>query len=147
VATQPADASALADLDLYEAVVEAVEGLNIVREASVPLTITVSDGVVTVAGVVLTRIMRQAVLVTAALVPDVRKVIDRLHTDADIEIAISQALAADPGTQVLQPRIVVRSYRGDVTLAGALDDPHAIQAAEAIALTVPGVRSVTNHLT
>jgi len=147
VAIQHLDTPFISDLDLHEAVTEAIGRLNIVREAGVNLQVTVQEGVVTLEGVVLTRIMRRAVLTTAATVPGVQKVIDRLYTDADIEVAVSQALAADPATRTAQPAIAVASHLGEVVLSGRLDHSEAARAAPAVAASVPGVRRVVNRLT
>lgn len=135
------------DLDIRENVEAAIHDLYIVRESDVLIALSVNDGVVTVGGHVLTRIMRRAIVQAAAMVPGVKKVIDNLYVDGDLEIAVSQALANDPGTRQFQPEIGVMSYRGEVTLSGKLPSVEAIEAGEAVAAKTPGVLAVVNRLT
>lgn len=137
----------LADVDVQEAVVDAIESLDFVREAAVALDIQVEDGVVSVTGVVLTRIMQRAVLTTVASVPGVQRVIDNLWNDTELEITISRALVSDDATRADQPNVGVSSYRGDVTLYGEVSTADAANGAAAATVEVAGVRSVLNRLT
>ncbi len=132
------------DLDLEEAVCAAINSLDFVRESQLELSVTVLQGVVTLGGVVLTRIMRRAVTTMAAMVPGVEKVIDNLTTDADLQIIVSQKLAMVPD---LRSEVIrVSSYRGLVTLHGDVasteDAAHALELAE----NVPGVRGVIDRM-
>jgi osmotically-inducible protein OsmY len=135
----------VSDLDLYEAVRDAVLGLDQVRGSDLALDVNVINGEVTLSGVVLSRIMHRAVLQAAAGVPGIKRVMDNLRTDTDIEMAIGQALAKDPilwkGSE-----ISATSYRGDVTLAGKAASEDAVQKAGEIAAKVPGVVRVYNKL-
>ncbi len=132
----------LSELDIQEAVAAALDDLDFVRESALPLRVRVEGDRVILEGVVLTRIMRRAVLEAAARVPGVQKVIDRLYTDADLQMAVSQALSADPATRDAQPNILVTSYRGDVILTALPAASAALDAAAAVAARVAGVRSV-----
>lgn len=134
------------DLDLLEVVNEALHSLDSVRETGLALQVNVLDEVVTVSGVVLSRIMRQVVLQTVSRVPGVRNVISRLYTDTDLAAAVSQALAADPLTQAMS-HIKVTSYRGQVMLVGKATGTGGAHAASQVASGVPGVRAVVNRLT
>jgi osmotically-inducible protein OsmY len=130
------------DLDIHEAVVEAVEGLNGVRESRAPITITVADGVVTLTGIVLSSTMRRAVRYRAATTPGVVKVIDQLEEDPSIRQRVAMALSDDPATAPYQPPITVTSYLAMVTLSGPTM-PEAVAArAREIAAGVSGVREV-----
>ena len=65
-------------------------------------------------------------------------------SDATISSAVKAALANDPRVGSLD--ITVHSHRGRVQLVGYVTSPSQIEAAEAIARSVPGVVSVLNHL-
>lgn len=137
----------LTDLDVQEAVLSALHRMDMARETDQPLVVAVEDGVVTLSGVVLTRIIHHAVLQTAATVPGVKRVIDNLYVDLDLEVAVSQALAMNPDTQSFQHEVSVSSYRGEIMLSGKLPSAEAVQAASAVAASVPGALSVVDRLT
>ena len=134
------------DMDLLEVVNDALHNLDSVRESGLALQVNVLDEVVTVSGVVLSRIMRQMVLQTISRVPSVKRVIDRLFTDTDLAVIISQALAAAPLTRNTYD-IKVTSYRGQVTLAGKVASIDVIQAARTLTSQVLGVKAVISRLT
>ncbi len=136
----------LADLDIYEAVVEAIESFNPIRETRVPVEVTVKDGVVTLEGVVFTDTMRRMILYAASTTPGVRKVVDRLHDDKSLELAVAQALMADPTLRTSPSPIRVSSYAGTVTLYGKVNSKQERLAAIAVAARVPGVRTVIDRL-
>ncbi len=135
-----------ADLEIYESVIEAIEGDNVVRESRVPFTVSVEKGAVTVKGVVLNEMVRRRVLYAAATVPGVEKVIDRLYSDADIERAVARALAADPALKGIAPAITVTSYGGIVTLHGTVTNPDEKTTAVRLASATVGVYRVDDHL-
>ncbi len=137
----------IADLDIRENVEAAINSLDIVRESDVLIALSVNDGVVTLGGHVLTRIMRRVIVQAAASVPGVKKVIDSLYVDSYVEMAVSQALATHPDTHTFQLNIGVMSYRGEVTFSGKVSSAEAVQAASAVASKVPGVLMVINRLT
>lgn len=131
-----------ADVNIDEAVMEAVAGLNMVRESRAPITVTVERGVVTLTGIVLSESMKRAVLYQAATTPGVVKVIDNLYEDPVLRQAVAAALAGDPITGPHQPSITITCYLGMVTLTGpALPDGVQSKAREIIA-SIPGVREV-----
>lgn len=136
----------LSDLDIHEAVYNTIYDLQIVRESGAVIHVNVLNGIVTLSGVALSRIMRRAILTTAASVPGVQRVIDNIATDSDIEIAIGQALAADPLLNGRDSTISVMSYRGEATLAGQAPSAEAVQKAGEIAAKVPGVINVVSRL-
>jgi osmotically-inducible protein OsmY len=136
----------LTDLDIYEAVVEAIESFNPIRETRVPVEVTVKDGVVTLEGIVFTDTMRRMILYAASTTAGVKKVIDRLYDDESLEIAVAQALAADPTLSTIPSPISVSSYAGAVTLHGKVSSKQERLAAIAVASQIPGVRTVIDRL-
>lgn len=137
----------LTDLDVHEAVYNAIYDLDIVRQSGTVIHVNVLSGDVILSGVALSRIMRRAILTTAAAVPGVQRVIDNLSTDSDLRVAVAQALAADPLLSGRDSEISVMSYRGEVTLAGRVPGEEALQKAREITVGVPGVISVFPRLT
>ncbi len=134
----------LLDEEIHELVIDAIRDDIVVRESRVPVAVSVAQGVVTVAGVVLSDTMRDRVLYAAATVPGVAKVVDQLYTDPEIEKAVAKALAAD--TDIRDELIEVHSYEGRVFLVGGVEDETRRAAALALALTVPGVQDVVDRL-
>lgn len=138
---QPSDR----DMELKELVMEAIEDDNLVRETDVPVTVSVLDGVVTVGGVVLSKTMHDRVLYAAARTPGVKKVIDELIADPEIENAIAKLVAADPDLRTRMFK--VSSYMGRVTLFGGIASEEQRKPALALAASVPGVQGVMDALT
>lgn len=136
----------LTDLDIYEAVVEAIESFNPIRETRVPVEVTVKDGIVTLEGVVFTDTMRRMILYAASTTAGVRKVVDRLYDDKGLELAVAQALMADPTLRMVSSPIRVSSYAGTVTLYGKVSSKQERLAAIAVASRVAGVRAVIDRL-
>lgn len=137
---------AASDLDLHEAVHDAINDLNIVRESDVVIHVNVLNGEAEIKGVVLSRIMHHAVIQAAASVPGIKRVIDNLTTDTDIKVAIGQALAQEKSLWAEDNEISVMSYRGNITLTGKVPTGDAMQKATEIAGKVPGVVNVINRL-
>ena len=133
------------DIELMEAVTAAIESMPLVRETHVPIEITVENGVVTLNGVVLTGVMHRGVLYKASTTPGVKKVIDNLYQDPQIESEVSRALASDERLTA-PPFVTVRSYRGDVTLSGKIASEEEREAVIAIATGVSGVRTILDDL-
>jgi osmotically-inducible protein OsmY len=129
------------DLYLQEEIVEAVEAITVVREASPPVTISVNEGVVTLAGNVMTRPMGTMMLRAAASVPGVVRVLNHLAVDTDIDFRLGMAYAAAG-----LPSVLIKTYRGVVTLLGTVS---AAEKDKMLAVTREtfGVRSVIDHLT
>lgn len=133
------------DLDILDAVTAVLERDNVVRETDVPVTISVVDGVVTLRGLMRSRMMHERVLYLAARVPGVKKVVDEMVSDPEIETLIARLVAADPE---LRPRqLSIASYMGQVTLYGELESEAQREKALAIAASVQGVQKVIDHLT
>lgn len=133
------------DVDVFDAVTAVIEGDNVVRETDVPVTISVLGSVVTLRGLMRSRMMHERVLYLAARVPGVKKVIDEMISDPEIENLIARLIAADPE---LRPRpISVASYMGQVMLYGALENEAQREKLLALAASVQGVQNVTDNLT
>ncbi len=108
--------------------------------------IDASGGKVILSGNVRSRSSKQTAEQIAAQVPGVQAVENRLIADADLELTIAQALAADPRTRSAFPGILVGVVLGAVYLKGVAPTP-AIRAAAGQMAEVPGVRMVSNELT
>jgi osmotically-inducible protein OsmY len=139
-----ANAEEYSDLDLHEAVHDAIYDLDYVRESEVVVHVNVLNGEAELKGVVLTRIMHRAVVQAASSVPGIKKVIDNLVTDSDIEIGVGQAMWKELGAPAAQ--ISANSYRGEVMLVSDSVSAEVIQKAAESAGKVPGVVRVTTRL-
>jgi osmotically-inducible protein OsmY len=141
----------VSDLPLERAIMQAladnprVHADEIVAEAH--------DGAVVLRGTVGSAVQRLEAARTAHAVPGVDKVDDQLHvrlmgidgrTDADTEAAVLDALVADPELRANDIDVAVRD--GNVTLHGIVALYAQRDRAERIAMAVPGVASVDNHL-
>jgi len=128
------------DNDSGEQVMAAINRLVFVRESRPQINITVADGVVTITGVVISEIIRKAVLWAASTTPGVKGVVDELHTDTELRTAVARALGADPA--LAGRRIFVTAYQGVVTLVGQVASREERKAAAKAASEIKGVRSV-----
>jgi osmotically-inducible protein OsmY len=111
------------------------------------------DGDVVLRGSIVDLVQRAEAVRTARLVPGVRGVDDQLRTrpvgaghrtDARIEAAILDALILDDAVPAYGIDVDVED--GAVTLRGAVDEPSQRDAAERIAVRVPGIAEIRNHL-
>jgi len=135
------------DLEIQDLIATALDRVTIINESDPRLDVSVEEGVVTIRGNVLTDTIRDAVMYTAARVPGVKKVIDRVTGDTEIEMALAGKLAAEPALKQSWINITLSSYLGTVTLNGQVDSDAAKEAAGRIASQVPGVQDVVNVLT
>jgi osmotically-inducible protein OsmY len=144
-AEQPAErVVSEADMELEELVTEAIRRDTVIRETHVPIDVSVTDGVVTVGGVVLSRIMHDRVLFLAASVRGVKKVIDALFSDPEIAVAIAARIAEHKSFN--NDQIDIASYHGRVMVAGEVDTEEERVEVVALAAAVPGVRQVIDRL-
>ncbi len=102
---------------------------------------------ITLSGYVRSRSAKEMAGKLASQVNGVSAVQNNLNVDADLELAIAQALAADPRTQGAFPGILVGTVFGVVYLKGAVKTPEIKTAAGEIAAKIPGVQNVSNELT
>jgi osmotically-inducible protein OsmY len=133
-----------ADMELEELVTEAIRRDTVIRETHVPIDVSVTDGVVTVSGVVLSRIMHDRVLFLAASVRGVKKVIDALFSDPEIEVAVAARIAEHKSFN--NDQVDITSYHGRVMVTGEVDTEEERAEVVALAAAVPGVRQVIDRL-
>ena len=134
------------DLEIHDLIAAALDRVTIINESDPRLDVSVEEGVVTIRGNVLTDTIRDAVMFTAARVPGVKKVIDLVNGDTEIEMALAGKLAAEPALKASWINITASSYLGVVTLSGRVDSDAAKEAAGRIASGVQGVHEVINAL-
>jgi len=135
------------DQDIHQDIVRAVWDIATVRNTHPPLSIEVEDGVVTISGIVRSRIISQQIHAAAASVAGVKRVRTDVENDASIELAVAHKLATDDVVRRWSPRIWVSAYHGDVRLEGQVSDRAVAERARGLAASVAGVREVFNDLT
>ncbi|MGF1504070.1 MAG: BON domain-containing protein [Anaerolineae bacterium] len=131
---------------IKEAVDEAIDDVELIRQGNPPITVSVQDGVVTLAGVVMSGQMHRLALMAAATREGFVMVSDGLYEDRDLEIAEAGRLAEDPAIDALRPPILVSSYKGRVTLTGVIDSEEMAERALMVAAQTPGVLDVYSAL-
>jgi osmotically-inducible protein OsmY len=143
----------LSDLALRRRITEALAHASHVDVAEIAVECN-DDGEVVLRGSVVNLLQRAEAVRTARGVPGVRAVDDQLRTrpvgadhsaNARIEAAVLDALILDDAVPAYGIDIEVDG--GRVTLCGAVDSAAQHDAAERIALGVPGVCEVRNQLT
>jgi len=134
------------DLEIHDLIAAALDRVTIINESDPRLDVVVEEGVVSIRGNVLTDTIRDAVMYTAARVPGVKKVIDRVISDTEIEMTMAGKLAAEPVIKASWINLTASSYLGIVTLSGKVDSDAAKEAAGRIAGEMPGVSEVINAL-
>ena len=142
----------MSDLALRGRIIEALADAPHVDVAEIAVECH-DDGDVVLRGSVVNLLQRAEAVRTARGVPGVRAVDDQMRTrplgadhraDAKIEAAVLDALILDDAVPAYG--IDVDVDRGEVTLCGAVDGTCQRDAAERIALRVPGVSEVRNRL-
>jgi osmotically-inducible protein OsmY len=117
------------------------------------IVVQAHDGAVVLRGTVGSLVQRVEAARTARAVPGVDEVDDQLRVrplgvdgraDADTEAAVLDALIADPEVHANDIDVEVRD--GSVTLRGMVALYAQRDRAERIAMAVPGVAAVDNHL-
>jgi osmotically-inducible protein OsmY len=138
---------------LQRAVMEALADNPIVHADEIAVQVLDDHGDIVLHGTVGTLIQRSEAVRVAAAVPGVHRVEDDMNvrimgidgrTDADTGAAVYDALIAD--TEVHARDIEVDVDDGAVTLRGLVEVASQRERAERIAMGVPGVASVDNHL-
>ena len=142
----------MSDLPLRSRIIEALADAPHVDVAEIAVECH-DDGDVVLRGSVVNLLQRAEAVRTARGVPGVRAVDDQLRTrpvgaahraDAKIEAAVLDALILDDAAPTYSIDVDVDG--GKVTLRGAVDTASQRDAAERIALRVPGVSEVRNRL-
>ena len=144
----------MSDLTLRGRIIEALADAPHVDVAEIAVECHV-DGDVVLRGSVVNLLQRAEAVRTARGVPGVRAVDDQLRTRpvgaehrtaAETEAAILDALILDDAVPAYGIDVDVDLVGGKVTLCGAVDIASQRDAAERIALRVPGVSEVHNRL-
>ena len=138
---------------LQRAVMEALADNPFVHADEIAVHVLDSAGDIVLRGTVRSLIQRAEAVRAAAEVPGVRRVEDGLdvrvmgidgRTDADTQAAVLDALIADD--EVNADDIEVDVDDGKVMLRGLVEVPSQRERAQRIAMAVPGVASVENHV-
>ncbi|MCE7937742.1 hypothetical protein DCC79_05000 [bacterium] len=138
--------------NLATAVEGAIWAYDPIRQTNTILRVSADDGVVTLAGNMRSSIMTNMAGRLAAGVPGVRRVVNALVSDTDIESRAAVAVAMDPDAGVLTDRISLFSILGTVEMDGVIAAPTLAaaealrQRVEAIVRAVPGVHGVINQI-
>jgi osmotically-inducible protein OsmY len=135
-----------ADEDLVMAVRDALNQYTPIHIWGDGVQIDSHAGTVVLSGVTRSRSAKETAGRMARAVKGVSAVDNRLVVDPDVELAIAQALAADPRTRAAFPGILVGVVFGVNFLKGAVLTAEMKAAAEEIARQIPGVKSVSNEL-
>lgn len=148
----PLEAQAEADRGVCAAVEAALDRYDPIRTSDSEIDAVCTEGVVTLTGVVRSRVMKIIAARIARQVPGVVEVKDELLTDTDIEAAIALAFAADDALRQAGGIIRVKSILGVVYLAGDVAAESMERAevlrehAAELAQAAPGVASVINSI-
>lgn len=133
--------------DLVHAIERALWSYPPVRSRDLPIDLEVSDdGSVTVHGHAPSRTIKESVLEVVASVSGVGDVVDGVHADPDVELAVAQAFAANDRTKHIPPGAVqIFAQLGVVVLVGRLtaDDRETVLD---VARGVEGVREVVDRM-
>lgn len=148
----PLETQTEADRDVCAAVQAALYRYDPIRTSDSKIDAVCAEGVVTLIGVVRSRVMKVMAVRVARQVPGVVEVNDELLTDTDIEGAIALAFALDEELRRAGGIIRVKSILGVVYLAGdvAADSVERAEVlrehAAEIAAAVPGVVTVISSV-
>jgi osmotically-inducible protein OsmY len=129
------------DLDLHAAVHDVLNSLDLVRGTRAEIDVAVSNGHVTLRGVVQSPMVVVEVERAVAEVPGVAGLTNLLVDDGTLSRNVAEALATDPRTQSIPPGYEVTSVFGHVTLVGRFTNDEA-RAVMAVTQAVPGVHAV-----
>ena len=133
--------------ELTIAVWDALAQYTPVRVWNDAVQVTARGSTIVLSGGVRSRTKKEKTEEIARQVKGVSAVENHLVVDADVELAVAQALAADPRTKAVFPGVLVGVVFGVVYLKGQVASADVKKAASEVALKVPGVRSVSNELT
>jgi hyperosmotically inducible periplasmic protein len=120
------------------------------------ITVSVSNGVVTLGGHALGPVAKSSALNLAKRTPDVQNVIDKIEVDPvspmddQLRVAVARRVYGYPSLNkyAINPANPIRItvINGHVILSGVVDNQSDKDVAGIQANTVPGVFSVTNNL-
>lgn len=132
---------------LINAVRDALSKYDPIRIWGDDVHIGAHGSAITLSGYVRSQSSKEMAGKLASQVGGVSAVENNLVVDGEVEVAIAQALGADPRTQSVFPGVLVGVVFGVVYLKGIVTSPEIKTAAGEIAAKVPGVRTVSNELT
>lgn len=130
-----------ADLDIEAKVTNAILALDALRAAPAEVNVQVTNGQITLTGIVPSRMIAAEVERVARAVPGVVGVTNQLLDDGSLTLLVARALATDPRTRAIPPGYRVRCVFGSVSLVGKFADEQMRDAAVEVAQSVSGVRS------
>lgn len=142
----PRVGASVADGELIVEVRDAFRHYDPIRMWGDCLAIDADGGRVVLSGMVRNHSAKETAEQLAKKVKGVTGVENRLVVDLDVELAVSQALAADSRTSILFPGVLVGVVFGVVYLKGDAPSADAKKAATEVTFKVPGVASVSNEL-
>jgi osmotically-inducible protein OsmY len=134
------------DAELVAGIYRALQSYGPLYATKSPIQVEVNDGVAILRGVVRGVALRHAAARLVATVPGVESIRNELLDDPAIERAVAQALATHPGLQLVTDVVNIKSYHGEVTLIGRVQDEIQQMTAETVARRVSGVKDVVNAL-
>jgi osmotically-inducible protein OsmY len=143
----------MSDSNLHHDVMEALAYNPRVHADEIVVEALDDSGDIALRGTVGSIVQQAEAVRTVERVPGVRRVDDELEVrvmgidgraDADTEAAVLDALAADEAVHARDVDVDVKD--GAVTLKGLVEVVSQRERAERVALGVPGVASVDNHL-
>ncbi len=140
------DARPASDELLEVAVREALDAYSPTHSWGDGIQVTARAGAVLLAGAVRTRSAKETAEQVVRRVKGVTEVQNDLTVDAQIEVAIAQALAADTRTRDAFPGILVGVVFGVCYLKGVVPTAEVKSCAAEIASKIPGIRSVSDEL-
>lgn len=134
----------MADPILAARVRSALDRIDSLRALGSHILIEAENGRVVLSGRTRTSVMRALAERQARSVPGVSTVENRIIPDPALVQAVATALAADPRTARLSPRVDAR--HGVVYLLGKAPDQQTVEAALQIASAVPGVERAESQM-
>jgi osmotically-inducible protein OsmY len=140
-------ATASTNLDIEAEVTNAILQLDTLRPTPAKVKVSVTNGQVTLTGIVPSRMIAAEVERVARSVPGVAGVSNHLLDDGSLILLVARALAIDPRTRSIPPGYRVICIFGHVTLVGKFADEQIRDAAMEVAQSVSGVRSAKVVLT
>lgn len=129
---------AISDLDLRNAIEEALWSLNSIRVSKPALEVAVNRGQATVSGIVSSGVMRAEIAEALRDWPVELFLLD----DTSIQNSVALALALDARTKAIAPGYRVTAYNGHISVKGKFTAEQT-QAVKEVAGEVTGVKGVT----
>lgn len=133
--------------DLIHEIERALWSYSPVRSRDLPIDLDVSDdGRATVHGHAPSRTIKEGVLEVVSSVSGVAEVVDEVHADPDVELAVAQALSSDDRTKHIPPGAVqIFAQLGVMVLVGRLTAEDRESVVD-VAGEVDGVREVVDRM-